>query len=108
MSSEPKGLISDVVVAGVTPSPRSKDEKGNLKVPRAWIVLSDEGKKLSGEAVIKELEVWYQKTHGDHVELHGGIEILDEVCMAVIFKLAHFMTFKSLLCRFPRRNLESL
>ena len=65
LSSEPKGLISDVVVASITPSPRSKDEKG--KVPRAWIVLSDEGKKLSGEAVIKELEVWYQKTHGDHV-----------------------------------------
>ena len=81
--SEPQGLIAEAVVAGVmpVPGPRSKEEKG--KVPRAWIVLSNEGKKLGVEAVIKELEVWYQKTLSDHNWLLGGIEIVDEVCMAV-------------------------
>ena len=73
--------------------------------------MSDEGKKLSAEAVIKELEVWHQKTHGDHVGLHGGIEIVDEVCMAVIFDLCssfYDFDFKSLSCRFSRRYLEIL
>ena len=79
--SEPHGLLADVVVAGVMPSPRSKDERG--KVPRAWIVLSDEGKKLGVEAVIKKLEAWYQKALSDHKWLHGGIETVDEVCMEI-------------------------
>ena len=123
LSSEPKGLISDVVVTSITPSPRSKDGKG--KVPRAWIVWSGpsgEGKKLSVKAVIKKLEVWYQKMFGDHVEgLHGGMEILDEVCVAENFKLAHFMisnlfygdskdeiwkTFKSRIAKNLRRTRE--
>ena len=87
--SEPQGLVSDVVAGGVTPIPRSKDERA--KVPRAWVVLSDEGKKLGVEAAIKELELWCQKTLSDHIWLNGGIEILDEVCMTVNFKQAHFM-----------------
>ena len=89
--SEPEGLVIDVIVAGVMPIPRSKDERG--KVPRAWIVLSDEGKKLGAEAVIKKLEVWHQKTLSNHKWLLGGIEIVDEVCMiAVVFMQTHFVT----------------
>lgn len=79
MFSEPEGLVADVLVAGVTPRLRSEDEKG--KVPRAWVILSDEGKKLGVEAVVKKLEVWYQKTLSDHKWLRGGIEIVDEVCI---------------------------
>ena len=77
------GPHPQVVVAGVMPSPTSKDERG--KVPRAWIVLSDEGKKLGVEAVIKKLEAWYQKALSDHKWLHGGIETVNEVCMAIEF-----------------------
>ena len=87
--SEPQGLLADAVVAGVIPSLRSKDERG--KVPRAWIVLSDKGKKLGVEAVVKKLEAWYQKTLSDYKWLYGGIEIVDEVSMTVVFKQAHFM-----------------
>ena len=77
--SEPQELIADAVVAGVTiPTLKSKDDlKG--EVPRGWIVLSDEGKKLGADAVIKELEVWYQPRLGNHKWLHGGIEIVDKV-----------------------------
>ena len=80
--SEPQGLIADVIVAGVLLGLGSEDRNG--KVPRAWIVLSDEGKKLGADVVIKELEVWYQKTLSNHKWLYGGIEIVDEVCMALI------------------------
>lgn len=76
--SEPQGLVAEVIVAGVTPRFRSKDElKG--EVPRAWIVLSDKGKNLGADVVIKELEVWYQERLSNHKWLHGGIEIVDEV-----------------------------
>ena len=78
--SEPQGLIADAVVAGVSvlPALKSKDElKG--EIPRGWIVLSDEGKKLGADTVIKELEVWYQPRLGNHKWLHGGIEIVDKV-----------------------------
>ena len=38
------------------------------KIARAcqWIVLSDEGKKLGADVVIKELEVWYQKRRSNY------------------------------------------
>ena len=68
---------------------RSEGEKGT--VPRAWIVLSDEGKKVGADVVIKELEVWYQKKLSEDKWLHGGIEIVDEVCMAPSFNKAHLM-----------------
>ena len=78
--SEPQGLIADAVVAGVVtiPTLKSNDElKG--EVARCWIVLSDEGKNLGADAVIKELEIWYQPRLGNHKWLHGGIEIVDKV-----------------------------
>ena len=87
--TEPQGLVADALVAGVAPHLGSKDEKG--KVPRAWIVLSDEGKKVGADVVIKELEVWYQKKLSEDKWLHGGIEIVDEVCMALVFDKAHLI-----------------
>ena len=77
---ETQGLVADAIVAGVTPQGlRSEDGKENLKVARAWIVLSDEGKRLGADAVIKKLEVWCQNSLSNHKWLHGGIEIVDEV-----------------------------
>ena len=84
--SEPQGLIADAIVAGVIPGLGSDDGK----IARAWIVLSDEGKKLGADGVIKELEVWYQKRLSNHKWLHGGIEIVDEICMALIAFTLHF------------------
>ena len=75
--SESQGLIVDAIVAGVIPGDGSDDGK----IARAWIVLSDKGKKLGADVVIKELEVWYQKKLSNHKWLHGGIEIVDEVCI---------------------------
>ena len=84
--SEPQGLIVDAIVAGVTPGLGFDDGK----IARAWIVLSDEGKKLGADLVIKELEVWYQKRLNNHKWLHGGIEVVDEVCMTLIAYILHF------------------
>ena len=76
--SEPQGLVADAIVAGVTPQGLGSED-GWEKVARAWIVLSDEGKRRGADAVIKELEVWCQKSLSSHKWLHGGIEIVDEV-----------------------------
>ena len=83
--SEPQGLIADAIVAGVIPV--GSDDG---KIARAWIVLNDEGKKLGADGVIKELEVWYQKRLSNHKWLHGGIEIVDEVCMTLVAYILHF------------------
>ena len=78
--SEPQGLIAEVVIAGVLPSLLSPDDDKGLLISRAWIVLSDKGKKLGGDVVMKELEVWYQERLSNHKWLHGGFEFVDEVC----------------------------
>ena len=74
-----RGLIAYAVVANVSvPTLKFKDElKG--EVPKGWIVLTDEGKKLGANTVIKELEVWYLQRLGHHKRVHGGIEIVDKV-----------------------------
>lgn len=76
MLAHPKKLIFDVVVAGVTGG-RTSDEK----VPRAWIMLSDEGMKLGDAAVVKELESWHQKNLSKYKWLRGGIEVVTSVCL---------------------------
>ena len=76
--SDTQGLVADAIVAGVTPQ-GYRYEDGNGKVARAWIVLSDEGKRLGADAVIKELEILCQNRLSNHKWLHGGIEIVDEV-----------------------------
>ncbi|KIL66829.1 hypothetical protein M378DRAFT_74729 [Amanita muscaria Koide BX008] len=72
--AHPKKLIEDVTVAGVSGG-RTSDEK----VPRAWIVLSCEGKNLGEATVIKELERWHQKNLSKYKWLRGGIEIVNEI-----------------------------
>lgn len=102
MLSEPQRLISDAIVAGVIPGHESDDGK----IARAWIVLSDEGKKLGADEVIKELEVWYQKRLNNHKWLHGGFEIVDEVCKALIAYIL-FISDINLQCRFRSRHRVS-
>ena len=70
----PDKLVSDVTVAGVSGG-RTSDEK----VPRAWVVLSEEGRRR-GEAVVAEaLNGWIQKNLSKFKWLRGGIEVVDEV-----------------------------
>jgi acyl-CoA synthetase (AMP-forming)/AMP-acid ligase II len=72
--AHPQKLISDATVAGVSGG-RTEDEK----VPRAWVVLSETGKKLGDAKVIKELETWHRKNLSRYKWLKGGIEVVEEV-----------------------------
>lgn len=72
--AQPEKLILDVTVAGVSGG-RTSDEK----VPRAWIVLSDEGKQRGAEAVVQALHTWIQKNLSKYKWLRGGIEVVEEV-----------------------------
>lgn len=72
--AHPKKLISDVTVVGVTGG-RTSDER----IPRAWIVLSEQGKVLGPSLVTQELEAWHQINLSRYKWLRGGIEIVDEV-----------------------------
>lgn len=100
--SEPQRLILDAIVAGIVPGDGSDDGK----IARAWIVLSDEGKKLGADVVIKELEVWYQERLNNHKWLHGGFEIVDEVCTALIVYILSDSDL-NLQCRFRSRHRAS-
>ena len=70
----PKKWITDVSVAGVSGG-RTSDEK----VPRAWIVLSEAGKKRGEVGVVKDLQVWSQKNLSKYKWLRGGFEVVDSV-----------------------------
>jgi acyl-CoA synthetase (AMP-forming)/AMP-acid ligase II len=72
--SHPEKLITDATVAGVSGG-RTSDEK----VPRAWVVLSEEGKKRSTADLIKTLETWSQDSLSKYKWLRGGIEVVTEV-----------------------------
>ncbi|EIW59202.1 acetyl-CoA synthetase-like protein [Trametes versicolor FP-101664 SS1] len=72
--AQPEKLILDVTVAGVSGG-RTSDEK----VPRAWIVLSDEGKQRGAEAVVQALHTWIQKNLSKYKWLRGGIEVVEEI-----------------------------
>ncbi|KAJ6585577.1 hypothetical protein B0H19DRAFT_925218 [Mycena capillaripes] len=72
--AHPEKLISDVSVAGVSGG-RTDDEK----VPRAWIVLSNAGKKKGAPAVVKALEQWHQESLSKYKWLRGGIEVVKEI-----------------------------
>jgi len=74
LMAHPRNLISDVTVAGVIGG-RTNDER----IPRAWVVLSEEGKKLGASAVIKELETWHQNNLSRYKWLRGGIEVTNEI-----------------------------
>ena len=74
LMAQPDDLISDIVVAGVSGGPASGE-----KVPRAWIVLSQAGKREGGAATIKVLEDWSRQNLTKQKWLRGGFEIVVEV-----------------------------
>ena len=73
--AQPGGLIEDVVVADVSES-RTLDEK----IPRAWVVISQAGKRKGESATIKALEEWSQRSLAKQKRLRGGFEVVTEVC----------------------------
>ena len=64
--AHPAGCINDVV-AGVSGG-RTSDEK----VPGAWIVLSQAGRRKGGAAAIKALEAWCRQNLTKQKWLRGG------------------------------------
>jgi acyl-CoA synthetase (AMP-forming)/AMP-acid ligase II len=71
---QPDKLITDVTVAGV-----SGGRLAGEKVPRAWIVLSEVGKKRGASEVVKHLDSWCRKNLSRYKWLRGGIEVVAEV-----------------------------
>jgi len=77
--TQPDDLIIDIVVAGVSGG-RMPDEK----VPRAWVVLSQAGKRKGAAATIKILEDWSRQNLTKRGWLRGGFEIVIEVSVRVL------------------------
>ncbi|THV04982.1 acetyl-CoA synthetase-like protein [Dendrothele bispora CBS 962.96] len=73
--AHPGKLIIDVTVAGVSGHGRTSDEK----VPRAWIVLSEAGKKKGVTRTVKELNEWQKENLSKYKWLRGGIEVVKEI-----------------------------
>lgn len=90
--SHPGKLISDACVAGVSGG-RTSDEL----LPRAWVVLNEEGRKKGADAVLKELEKWTNDNLSSYKKLRGGLEVVPEVSdwwSGVISNLfTHFVVF---------------
>ncbi|KAG7092990.1 putative NRPS-like protein biosynthetic cluster [Marasmius oreades] len=83
--AHPEKLITDVTVAGVTPndlvvstSTESRKELGE-KVPRAWVVLSEAGKRLGEQNVLGVLDRWHRESLSRYKWLRGGIGIVQEI-----------------------------
>jgi len=72
--ANPKGLITDVTVAGVSGG-RISDEK----LPRAWVVLSESGRKMGTKKVQQELVTWHQENLSRYKWLRGGIEFVNHI-----------------------------
>jgi hypothetical protein len=72
--ANPKGLITDVTVAGVSGG-RISDEK----LPRAWVVLSESGRNMGTKKVQQELVTWHQENLSRYKWLRGGIEFVNHV-----------------------------
>ena len=72
--AQPDDLVDDIVVAGVSGG-RTSDEK----VPRAWVVLSQAGKRKGAAETIKALEEWSRQSLTKQKWLRGGFEIITEV-----------------------------
>ncbi|KAF7314601.1 hypothetical protein MKEN_00933800 [Mycena kentingensis (nom. inval.)] len=72
--AHPEKLVSDVSVAGVSGG-RTADEK----VPRAWVMLSDSGKRKGREASVDALVTWHREQLSRYKWLRGGIEVVNEI-----------------------------
>ncbi|KZT12012.1 acetyl-CoA synthetase-like protein [Laetiporus sulphureus 93-53] len=74
LMAHPEKLLVEACVAGVS-SGRSSDEK----VPRAWVVLSDEGKAQGERTVVAKLDEQVRKNLSRYKWLRGGIEVVGEI-----------------------------
>ena len=54
---------------------RTRDEK----VPRAWLVLSEEGRRRGEKAAVGALDEWVKKNLSRYKWLRGGWEVVDAV-----------------------------
>lgn len=57
------------------PNSRLSDEP----VPRAWVVLTEEGRKIGAEEVVKKLDAWHKEALSKYKWLRGGFGIVDQV-----------------------------
>ena len=71
--THPDKLITDVSVAGVSGG-RTSDEK----IPRAWLVLSEAGRRLGAEKTIRVLDTWVKQNLSKYKWVRGGYEITDQ------------------------------
>ncbi|KAF9816914.1 hypothetical protein IEO21_03788 [Rhodonia placenta] len=74
LTAHPHKLVVDACVGGVSGG-RTSDER----VPRAWVVLSDEGRKRGVAQALQELETWARKNLSSYKWLRGGIEAIHEI-----------------------------
>ncbi|TFY69544.1 hypothetical protein EVJ58_g346 [Rhodofomes roseus] len=74
LMAHPESLLVDACVAGVSGG-RTSDEK----IPRAWVVLSDNGRRIGSREVIQRLEEWTKKNLSKYKWLRGGIDTVDEI-----------------------------
>ncbi|OAX33941.1 acetyl-CoA synthetase-like protein [Rhizopogon vinicolor AM-OR11-026] len=72
--AHPDKLINDASVAGVSGG-RTLDER----IPRAWVVLSSEGRKLGASVAMAKLDAWVRESLSKYKWLRGGIEVVDEI-----------------------------
>jgi hypothetical protein len=72
--AHPGRLIVDAAVAGV-PGARLADER----VPRAWVVLSPEGKRRGERYVVGTLDSWVRDRLSRPKWLRGGVQVVEEV-----------------------------
>ncbi|GBE84164.1 acetyl-CoA synthetase-like protein [Sparassis latifolia] len=74
LMTHPGRLIVDVCVGGV-PGGRTSDEL----VPRAWVVLSEDGMRRGLREVCAEMERWARANLSQYKWLRGGIGIVNEI-----------------------------
>ncbi|EKM52134.1 uncharacterized protein PHACADRAFT_101462, partial [Phanerochaete carnosa HHB-10118-sp] len=74
LRAQPDGPIVDACVGGV-PGGRTSDEM----ISRAWVVLSDKGKRKGAEEAIIVLGAWAKNNLSWYKRLRSGFEVADEV-----------------------------
>ena len=76
----PEGLVRDACVAGVD------NGRGDGSVfVRAWVVLSNAGKKEGPEVLEEKLKGWIEGRLSRHKWLTGGVEVVDSVSTVAVY-----------------------
>ena len=78
--SEPQKLITDVCVAGVSGSDKHTPDRAG-RLPRAWVVLSEEGRKVGLDAAVGVLMTWARSGSVEWKWLTGGIGVVDKASL---------------------------